>query len=1748
MICGGKQVSYQTLNQQANQLAHYLRKHRVGPEARVGLCMERSVEMVVGLLGILKAGGAYVPLDPSYPAERLTFMLADAQMAMLLSHSSLKEQLPASSVPILFLDEQPLEAHELQEPDDLPLVSLEHLAYVLYTSGSTGRPKGVAITHRSALSLIHWALQTYRPEQLAAVLASTSICFDLSIFELFVPLSCGGCVVLVDNALQLADLPVAEQVTLLNTVPSVISELLRLQGLPASLHTINLAGEPLTRPVVQQLYQLPFVEQVYNLYGPTEDTTYSTAALLSAQETDRPVIGCPISNTQAYVLDAQFQLVPVGMAGELYLGGTGQARGYLQRPELTAERFVPDPYSRVEGARLYKTGDLVRYRADGVLEFVGRLDHQVKVRGYRIELGEVEQALLEYPAVRDCVVVAREGHGSSQQLVAYVVLAQQVDEIGEWQATLHAYLGERLPDYMVPSHFVLLEALPLTANGKVDRRALPAPEPVAPHAEPQEEPAARTSVEQSLTEIWSQVLRLPQVGIHDNFFALGGDSILSLSLIAQARWAGLQLTVKQLFQAPTIAQLSQLVTPVVASLEQQRGSSQGALTLTPIQRWFFEQPLLNPHPLNQAFLLRAPADLSVARLEQAVQWVLGQHDVFRWRFVSPSQEGEDWQASYVPAYEPVPFKVVDLRELPEEEQASHLREHCNQEQARLHLQSGPLARAVLFRLTGEQPWRLLLLSHHLVIDTVSWRILLEDLSQAYERLQQGLPLEAQAASSSFQQWAQRLQDYVQTDAMQQEADFWLQQSGSVPALPVDNPTGANSEGEVQSIEQHLGLEATRALLREVPQHTRASVEEVLLSALALACSDCFGNPGLAIELEGHGRQALFADVDLSRTVGWFTSLFPLVLEVGEQPEPLEALRMTRSQLRRLPQRGIGYGLLRYLHPDVELRQRLQEQGQAAVSFNYLGQFDQVLGGEALFALAPEDTGWEQAPENRRVHQLDVVALIVEEQLHLSLQYSGQQQLAESMQQLAQAYVVRLQQLIAQAPQADHCPYIPEDFPLLQLSQQGLDRLLAQAADSAPRLAESSRPRLEDLYPLTGMQAGLLFHSQASGLYVEQLNLGMDGALQLPALIESWEQMLAAHPILRTSFVGQEALAQAIWQRVPLPLTVIDVTSLEQEEQEQQVRASQQADARRGFDIQQAPLLRLTVFRLGSQHHQFLWSFHHAILDGWSVSLLLQEVFACYQALSQGGQPQLPASRPYRDYIAWLQQQDQQEAEAFWQQQLAGFTAPTPLPLKATQPEAEPSYGQQKRQLAPAVRQGLNTVARALQITVNTLLQASWAYVLSRYSGQAEVLFGMVVAGREAELVGVESLVGLCINTVPVRIALPGQEPVAAWLCQLHEQLAMLQHYSYYPLRQIQSLSELGAGQSLFQSILAFENYPIEQTLEQLQHSGLHLRSIEAQERTNYPLSAIVLPGEQLELKLGYQEQTLEAELVSRMLDLWQQVLQALVQQPDQPLTTLPLLTETERALLERWNATGRSYPQERCVHELFEQQAQRQPDAIALLQGEACLSYGELDRRANQVAHSLRQLGVGPEVLVGLCMDRSLEMVVGLLGIIKAGGAYLPLDPAYPPARLAFMVQDAQVAVLLTQEASVQGLPPHHLPLIALDRDWKMISQQPTYPLPSGTSAEQLAYVMYTSGSTGQPKGVEICHRSITRLLFGVEYARLDGSRRLLHMAPISFDASTFELWGALLHGARCILLPERLPTASRIGSLIQQQQVTTTC
>jgi amino acid adenylation domain-containing protein len=580
LVYKDERLSYSELNRRANQIARYLRRAGVGPESRVGLCVERSIEMVVATLGVLKAGGAYVPLDPAYPRERLRFMLEDAAVKVLVTQSDVQDRLMLEVGEVISLDQDWDEISHEADDDPSVAVAAENLAYVIYTSGSTGRPKGVAITHRSAVAFIQWAKDVFPPSDLAGVLASTSLSFDLSVFELFVTLSAGGRIILADNALHLPTLEAAGEVTLINTVPSAMAELLRLGAVPAAVQIINLAGEALPVALVQEIYEKTKVRQVWNLYGPSEDTTYSTFAMIEKNHTGPMVIGRPVANTQAYICDELLQPMPVGVVGQLLLAGDGLARGYMGSPELTAERFLPNPFSSADGARLYLTGDLARYRADGQIEFLGRADSQVKLRGFRIEPGEIETLLREHPSVRDAMVIATNTDGG--RLVAYVVRGQSGVQVKD----LRDYLRERLPEYMVPSAFVLMDAFPLTPNGKIDRRALP------PHEQSttsdSELTTPRDVLELQLIQIWKEVLRREQIGLRDNFFDLGGHSLMAVRLIDKIeRLVQQKIPLSILFQGATVEQLA-------ASLRQ-RGEKVSEQSLVTIQPEGSRPPLFLVH-------------------------------------------------------------------------------------------------------------------------------------------------------------------------------------------------------------------------------------------------------------------------------------------------------------------------------------------------------------------------------------------------------------------------------------------------------------------------------------------------------------------------------------------------------------------------------------------------------------------------------------------------------------------------------------------------------------------------------------------------------------------------------------------------------------------------------------------------------------------------------------------------------------------------------------------------------------------------------------------------------------------------------------------------------------------------------------------------------------------------------------------------------------------------------------------------
>jgi amino acid adenylation domain-containing protein/non-ribosomal peptide synthase protein (TIGR01720 family) len=1050
VVFENQKLTYRELNTQANQLARYLKNLGVKPDTLVGICIERSLEMIVGLLGILKAGGAYVPLDPAYPAERLTEIIEDARVPILVTMQQWTATLEAEHpMQVFCLDTQKDLIARASQENPVNEVTDNNLAYVIYTSGSTGKPKGVLIEHHSLVNFTQAAIAQYKITARERVLQFASISFDAAAEEIYPCLSRGGTLVLrtekmlesVSVFIQLSrqwgltvwDLPTAYWHLLVSELSS------NHLPLPESLRLVILGGERALPEKVAMWHQMAGnYPQLVNSYGPTETTVVTTLSQLS-DSTLNPQevpIGKPVSNAQVYVLDKHLQPVPIGVPGELHIGGAGVARGYLNRPELTLQKFIPNPFEEAGGSRLYKTGDLVRYRPDGNLEYLGRMDSQVKIRGFRIELGEIEAVLNQHPYVAQSVVISHEENPGSKRLVAYVVanLGQvQIDQ-------LRQFLKQKLPNYMVPFAFVLLDKLPMTPNGKVDYRALPAPDISKRNVEVGFV-APRTPTEEKLAAIWAEVLRRPNISIHDNFFELGGDSIISIQMISKANQAGLQLTPKQLFQHQTIAELA-----TGAGTKRQIKANQGLVTgsvpLTPIQHWFFQQNFPDADFFNQSAMLVIPPGIKPELLEQAVQQLLLHHDALRLRFVLKNATPQ--QLNVLPA-ETVPFTIVDLSELFPEAQQTAIKTKDAELQASLNLSSGEIIKVALFNLGINQPSQLLIVIHHLAVDGISWQILLSDLATAYQQLNCGEAIKFSDKTTSFQEWANQLQEYSQSETLVAELDYWLSQfDDRIAPLPVDYPLvkEENTLASTNSITLFLNEDETRALLQEVPSAYNTQINDILLTALVQSFSQWTGEKSLVVDLEGHGREDLFEDVDLSRTVGWFTTLFPVHLQLSSVNQLEETLKLVKEQLRRLPKHGIGYGVLRYLHANPADQNKLQNLPQAEVSFNYLGQFDQVLSASETFGSVKE---WksEQSRRSNRSHLLAVSGLIHSRKLEMDFAYSDKIHKRATIEQLSFGFMETLRTLIAHCQSKDSKCYTPSDFAAARLNQQQLDKFLTK---------------------------------------------------------------------------------------------------------------------------------------------------------------------------------------------------------------------------------------------------------------------------------------------------------------------------------------------------------------------------------------------------------------------------------------------------------------------------------------------------------------------------------------------------------------------------------------------------------------------------------------------------------------------------------------------------------------------------------
>ncbi|MBK5009636.1 amino acid adenylation domain-containing protein, partial [Pseudomonas sp. S60] len=1485
---GTEQVSYAELDARANRLGHRLIELGVGPEVRVGVAMTRTCDMLVALLAVLKAGGAYVPLDPDYPSDRVAYMLQDSRALVLLTQAALLPGLPSQACEHIVLVEA--EGSNLAHyPSECPRVAIhaDNLAYVIYTSGSTGLPKGVAIGHRNVAALIAWTRQVYSQDDLQGVLASTSICFDLSVWELFVTLACGGSIILARNALQLPELPQADQVRLINTVPSAIAALHRAGQIPPGVRIVNLAGEPLKQQVVDALYSQAGIEHVYDLYGPSEDTTYSTWTRREPAGTAN--IGRPLHNTASYLLDTQLQAVPEGVAAELYLAGDGITRGYLMRPGLTAERFVPNPYAGA-GERMYRTGDLARYQPGELLEYAGRIDHQVKIRGFRVELGEIEARLLALPGMREAAVVAVDG-GNGPQLAAYLVPSEVPVEQDAWREQLRLALKVHLPEYMVPAYLVVLPGLPLTPNGKLDRKALPVPD-AAQMQKAYEAPAS--VLEQTLVDIWQQVLGLEHIGVRDNFFELGGDSIVSIQVVRLAAQAGVAVTPKQLFEQQSVR------------------------------------------------------NLAAAIAAQHAQAPIGS-DVDR--------------------------------------QAQH-----------------------------------------------------------------------------------------------QQLAFWQRQcAAGVTALGHGKPATGTWQQQVSLDVQALEL-AARAY--------RCAPQELMLTALALTL------PSVLVSVNAASPNDLFRSDGHNGGAS-----FPLRLAVDA--EPGVAIQQVKEQVRAVADAGQSFVAL----------QRSQERSVV----------------EALSALVQPTVAFNFAAEPLALPRdgLTIHLLDAGEVLHFSAYNVA----------CDETLVDRYQRSLVEL--TEHClgmpALAPVDFPLARLSQADLDCLAVSADD------------VEDIYALSPMQEGMLFHSASdneAGLYINQVSLPIEG-VDPQRLLAAWHFVSERHDILRSSFHWQGDLAkpfQVVHRQVELAMEMQNWHG--QPDQEQRLQTVAQAQIDRGFELSQAPLQRLVLVRLDEQRYQLIWTSHHILMDGWSQSRLFGEVLQHYA----NGQVAGDVGR-YRDFIAWLAQQDQQALRRFWEQRLAQLEQPTSLSQAmhprhdATETGHRALYSCWDTQQTAAMQ----AWCRQQRITLNTLVQGAWLLVLQRFTGQRTVTFGATVAGRPQSLAGADNMLGLFINTLPVIQTLEPSQPLAEWLLQLQAYNLDIRDNAHAPLADIQRWSGHG-GQGLFDSIIVFENYPIDERLNEESDTGLSFGQSNNHGVTNFPMDLAVMVGERLSIEYMYMLEAFSEAAVEQIRHCMEVTLDAMLAGAGQALGSLQRLAPEERHDLLAWSRESDTGALPQLLPALIQRHAIERPQAIAVECAGKSLSYSDLEVRANRLAHALMARGAGPEVLVGVAMPRSVDTIVAFLAVLKSGSAYVPLDIAYPAERLAYMMQDCAMSLLVCHSTLTARLPvPDGVLAIELDR--LDLTACPASAPASAAGPDTLAYLVYTSGSTGRPKGVAVPQGPLSGHCQAIaELYEMDSSACELHFMSFAFDGA-HERWLTMLYcGGRLVIRDEELWTPEQTHRVLAEQAVTIAC
>jgi amino acid adenylation domain-containing protein len=1792
---GETQMTYAGLIERSDRLARHLRRRGVGPESRVGLLVGRNPEMVVAALAVLRCGAAYVPLDPTHPRARLAYIADDAPLAFVVVQDDLAELVPDGVTAI----SAALPANAGLDPAE-PEVSGEQAAYILYTSGSTGRPKGVAVPHRAVAAFLDWAAATFDATARARLLASTSLCFDLSVFELFLPLTTGGTVVVVENVLALAGAD-APDVSLINTVPSAMRELARLWRPKTSLRAINLAGEALAHDLVARLAELAPRARVNNLYGPTETTIYSTGTFVAPEGKDEPSIGRPINGTVVRVLDRHFRRVPVGVPGELYIGGAGVARGYVRRPGLTAERYLPDPFAAEPGARMYRTGDLVRWRASGELDYLGRIDHQVKLRGHRIELGEIESVLREHPSVREAVVMLREVSAGDPRLVAYVAT-----EAGR-RLELTAASWRALPDYMIPKHIVFVDGFLRTATGKIDRGALPAPE-LGPQAAPRAPASPR---EAAVTELFAAALGVATLDPDADFFASGGHSLLAARAVGQINEVlGIELPLSTLFKHPTPAALAASIdaSPLVASgsiVPAPKADAGSPCPLSFMQEgmWFYERlrpgTALYHMPMFVPFASR-PDEHAVQR---AIDFLLARHDALRLRYDTVDREAVQVADDALR----VTVTRCDFSGQGEGGRASLARAVERELRRPFDLRRGPPLRAMLATASAGEHLLVLVL-HHIAGDGGSTEILLQDFKSAYDTLANGGTPELPRHPRRYTDFVRWQRAALTPEAIAGHLGYFreaLSGAPSLSALPADRPRPPNPSFRGGIVPFAISSD-TAARAAAVAAAQGATPQLFYLAAFALLLRQLSGRQDavIGIPVANRGRRE-WRDV-----VGLFTNSIPIrvasadaenfaalierVSEAAVAAYAHEELPFDRLVQHLRPSRSLdshpifqvmfGYqqaeGDLPGFHDvvgtgtakfDLSVNLTLAHNGAFGI-FEYAAdlfdhdsilrvarQFERVVEAAAgaasspLSAIAPLDAVTQTWCENGRANlrpapggeapaaaaegassgaartDLEAQIATIWEEVLGRPDFSASDNFFEIGGHSLAAMIVatRISEIGFELPFE-----VIFANPTIAALARAIDAARGQAPAEAGEARELATVNRSGPLPLSFAQERLWFLDQLDpGLPVYNIPVVMRLRQDVDrlALQRALERLVERHETLRSRFpAGGDGPGQCIEPSLAITLDYTDLGTSPPGKRATEAARLQGRVLRRPFELEQGPLLRAHLLRLGPQDCALLLCVHHIVADARSIDILNRDLIALYEAECTGVPERLPVlTAQYLEFAAWQRQRLSgkrlADETAYWRARLDGAPQLLALPTDHKRPKQQNYEGRQLPfGLDTGTSDAVRRLAREEQATSFMVLLAAYAAMLGRWADANDVVVGTPVIGRPRR--EFEELIGFFSNTLPIRLRLPATENFRTLVRQTRD--AVVEGLTHQDLPFESMVQDLQPQRSLahnplFQAMFAFQLPGEAATDDGAAPSRDNDTTPELWGTSKFDLTLFLIEGERFHGALEFRTDLFDAETIRRFGAHLRRFVAAASASPDLPLPDLSVADSDDRAAIEGWNRTGAAFADsEIALDTLVGRRAAIEPATAAVSHGDASLSYGELWSRATSIASRLRALGVQADSRVAVAAEPSIELVATVLGIWLANGACVPLDPAYPRERLDYMVANSRAGWLVGAPTD-RALAPD-LPFV----DWgdPGATSETFETIQGARAADQLAYVVYTSGSTGRPKGVAMTHRALANLIAWQSAGARGAPRRTLQFASPSFDVFFQEVALTLVTGGELVI------------------------